>query len=285
MNSTSLSLLQRLQQGSDQVCWNQLLGIYKPLIWGWLRRHNTPLQDAEDLTQEVLAIVVKELPKFNHNGQKGAFRAWLRTITSNRLRVYWRGNKGRSPTDWQTFADQLEDSTSELAQEWDRQHDSFLLRKLLDQMEEEFEPKTVKAFRRVARWRESGAGERGDGSRWWRCTSQSRVLRRLREVGSGSSVCGTTLRVVFARFQEDQNLTGGEPRCARTTGCNGGGCIPLPRSIPSATSFGRKGASSTAVWPHSGRVTHDCWAPTRNIRPLLRLNLTSSMPHSFSIDG
>ncbi|MEI6368011.1 MAG: hypothetical protein WCP23_13070, partial [Planctomycetota bacterium] len=45
----------------------------------------------------------------------------LRTITANRLRIYWRGNKGRHSTDWQTFADQLEDTSSELAQEWDRQ--------------------------------------------------------------------------------------------------------------------------------------------------------------------
>lgn len=186
MNSTSLSLIERLQQGSDQICWNQLLGVYKPLIWGWLRRHNTPLQDAEDLTQEVLAIVVRELPKFQHNGNKGAFRAWLRGITANRLRVYWRSNRDRTPTDWQMFADQLEDTSSELAQEWDRQHDSFLLRKLLDQMEEEFEPKTVKAFRRVALdgvKAEQVAAETGM-SVVAVYIAKSRVLRRLREVGA-----------------------------------------------------------------------------------------------------
>ena len=184
MNSTSLSLIKRLQTGTDQMGWSQLLSIYKPLIWGWLRRHDTPLQDAEDLTQEVLAIVVSELPKFKHNGQKGAFRSWLRHITANRLRTFWRSRKRTTSTDWQTFADQLEDTNSELAQEWDRQHDSFLLRKLLDQMEEEFEPKTVKAFRRVAL----------DGVKAEQVSEEigmtvvaiyiakSRVLRRLREV-------------------------------------------------------------------------------------------------------
>lgn len=184
MNSTCLSLIQRLQSGTDQLGWNQLLGVYKPLIWGWLRRHNTPLQDAEDLTQEVLAIVVSELPKFKHNGQKGAFRAWLRTITANRLRTYWRGNKRSTSTDWQSFADQLEDTSSELAQEWDRQHDSFLLRKLLEQMEEEFEPKTVKAFRRVALdgvKAEQVSDETGM-SVVAIYIAKSRVLRRLREV-------------------------------------------------------------------------------------------------------
>lgn len=184
MNSTSLSLIQRLQQGSDQLSWNQLLGVYKPLIWGWLRRHNTPIQDAEDLTQDVLAIVVSELPNFKHNGQKGAFRAWLRTITANRLRIFWRKNKGKTTTDWQTFADQLEDTTSELAQEWDRQHDSFLLRKLLDQMEEEFEPKTVKAFRRVALdgVKAEQVAEEVGISVVAVYIAKSRVLRRLREV-------------------------------------------------------------------------------------------------------
>jgi RNA polymerase sigma-70 factor (ECF subfamily) len=185
MNSTHISLLQRLQSGSDPSSWSQLLDLYKPLIWGWLRRQNTPIQDAEDLSHEVLAVVVKELPGFIHNGRKGAFRAWLRTITANRLRVYWRSGKGReSSTDWQNLADQLEDVHSDLAQEWDRQHDHHVASKLLEQMAEEFEPKTLLAFRRVAldeAKAEDVANELGM-SVTAVYIAKSRVLRRLREM-------------------------------------------------------------------------------------------------------
>ena len=186
MNSTSLSLLQRLRTGTDAVSWEQLLDIYKPLIWGWLRRQSTPIQDAEDLTQDVLAILVKELPKFEHNGQKGAFRAWLRNITANRLRVYWRSGKGTTTVaDYQSLADQLEDAASEMSQQWDRQHDQYVLRKMLSQMEQEFEPKTLTAFRRVAL---EGAKPEDVAKEVGMTVvaiyiAKSRVLRRLREIG------------------------------------------------------------------------------------------------------
>ena len=186
MNSTSLSLLQRLQSGTDAVSWDQLLDIYKPLIWGWLRRQNTPIQDAEDLTQDVLAILLKELPLFKHNGQKGAFRAWLRNITANRLRVYWRSGKGTTTVaDYRSLADQLEDAASEMSQQWDRQHDQYVLRKMLSQMEQEFEPKTLTAFRKVAL---EGAKPEDVAAEVGMTVvaiyiAKSRVLRRLREIG------------------------------------------------------------------------------------------------------
>ena len=37
--------------------------------------------DADDLTQQVLTVVVRKLPAFRHSGRPGAFRAWLRAIT------------------------------------------------------------------------------------------------------------------------------------------------------------------------------------------------------------
>lgn len=54
------------------------MAIYRPFIYGWLRRHSASHQDAEDLTQEVLTILVRELPGFSHSGRVGAFRRWLR---------------------------------------------------------------------------------------------------------------------------------------------------------------------------------------------------------------
>ena len=43
------------------------------------QRHIRP-SDVDDLVQEVLAVVLRELPQFEHNGRTGAFRRWLRTI-------------------------------------------------------------------------------------------------------------------------------------------------------------------------------------------------------------
>ena len=90
MNETRQSLLFRAQTGEEDA-WKDLTGLYRPLIISWLNRQGVPAGDLEDLTQEVLLSVVKHLPTFQHSGQRGAFRAWLRTIICSRTADYWRG--------------------------------------------------------------------------------------------------------------------------------------------------------------------------------------------------
>src|SRR5262245_13990021 len=95
MAHTSLSLLERLRSRPDADSWRRLVELYTPLIQGWLRTHAVAPADADDLTQEVMTVVVRELPNFQHNHQRGAFRNWLRTVTVNRLRVLWRSRHNR----------------------------------------------------------------------------------------------------------------------------------------------------------------------------------------------
>ncbi len=154
MAETSATLLQRLNDRSDSVAWRRLVDLYTPLISSWLRRQGVSADDAEDLTQEVLEIVVREVSRFQHNGRVGAFRTWLRTITINCLRQSWRSRRARTrtthPPDLDSALDQLEDPASNLSRRWDREHDEFVLQRLLGLIEPEFRPVTWQAFRRQA---------------------------------------------------------------------------------------------------------------------------------------
>jgi len=153
MSETSLSLLNRLRSQPDAESWRRLVDLYTPLIQGWLRRHSVPPADADDLTQEVMTVVVRELPQFEHNQRPGAFRSWLRTITVNRLRALWRSRRGRpiatGDSDFLKMLDALEDPGSNLARLWDQQHDQHVARRLMELVQPQFEPKTWQAFRRV----------------------------------------------------------------------------------------------------------------------------------------
>src|SRR5262249_57679001 len=84
-----------------------------PRIRDWLRRHALQAPDADDLVQEVLAVVVREIPNFRHDLRTGAFRRWLRTVTVNRLRTFWRGQRARpqatGTSDFEKVLDQMED--------------------------------------------------------------------------------------------------------------------------------------------------------------------------------
>jgi RNA polymerase sigma-70 factor (ECF subfamily) len=154
MNSTSISLLNRLQQTDDSKNWNRLVELYAPLLRVWLRKYDVQASDADDLVQEVLMAVSTELKSFDHSGRPGAFRSWLRTILAHRLRNFWRA-QGRRPqargdSDIERRLELLEDPASELSEIWNRQHDRHVVRQLLATTESSFEPSTWKAFCRVA---------------------------------------------------------------------------------------------------------------------------------------
>jgi RNA polymerase sigma-70 factor (ECF subfamily) len=153
MSETSLSLLDRLRLQPDQESWQRLVELYTPLIQGWLRRNGVAPADADDLTQEVMTVVVREIPNFKHDQKPGAFRSWLRTITANRLRVLWRSRQTRpvaaGGSDFLKMLDELEDPDSDMSRLWDQQHDQHVARRVMDLVKPQFEPATWQAFRRV----------------------------------------------------------------------------------------------------------------------------------------
>ena len=152
MPETSLSLLKRLQQQPDGVAWQQLVDIYAPLIGRWLARSPLQQADHDDLVQEVLRVVVQKLPDFQRR-REGSFRAWLRMVTINCLREFWRSSQ-RHPvatgdSDFLQQLQELADPHSELAQAWDAEHDRYLVRRLFELIEPQFASTSRQAFRRV----------------------------------------------------------------------------------------------------------------------------------------
>jgi RNA polymerase sigma-70 factor (ECF subfamily) len=153
MSETSFTLLERLQHAPGETAWQRMIDLYTPLIRNWLRRYSLLDQDAEDLVQDVLAVVVRKLPEFRKRPQIGAFRRWLRMITVNCLRDFWRTRRFSAKgagVDFVGVLDQLEDPESALSKLWDREHDEFVTRRLLEMIRPRFEAKTWQAFQRAA---------------------------------------------------------------------------------------------------------------------------------------
>jgi RNA polymerase sigma-70 factor (ECF subfamily) len=151
-DKTSKSLLLQAQDGAE-AAWRRIVELYEPLIRGWLYRQAVPRQEADDLTQDVLALVLKNLKDFRPAEHGGSFRSWLRTITANRAREFWRAGKCRAQapggSEFLHVVEQFEDPNSSLSEQWNAEHDEHVLRRLLALMEAEFEPNTVQAFRRL----------------------------------------------------------------------------------------------------------------------------------------
>src|SRR5262245_54065362 len=153
MSETSISLLDRLRKQPDDAAWQRLVDLYTPLLRSWLKQQMTLEGEAEDLVQEVLIVLTRELPKFEHNGRPGAFRRWLKTVLVHRLQGYWRARQSRpiatGHSDFAQKLDQLEDPASGLSQLWDREHDRHVMARLMAQIEPQVAPATWHAFRLV----------------------------------------------------------------------------------------------------------------------------------------
>jgi RNA polymerase sigma-70 factor (ECF subfamily) len=150
MNETSLSLLDRACQDPSDGSWHRIVDLYTPLLRHWLARLDIQPNDADDLIQEILLTVSRDLRKFAHPGRVGAFRSWLRTILYHRVRDFWRSRRYRpAATGGTSWADQLEqmaDDNSDTSREWNLEHDRYVMARLLEQVRPRFEPTTWQAF-------------------------------------------------------------------------------------------------------------------------------------------
>jgi RNA polymerase sigma-70 factor (ECF subfamily) len=82
MHTTPVSLLARMRQPANQDAWRRFVRIYTPLLHYWAQRTGLPLQDADDLVQEVFLVLAREMPRFDYDPQR-SFRGWLRTVAVN----------------------------------------------------------------------------------------------------------------------------------------------------------------------------------------------------------
>ena len=149
---TSISLLQAFQDDSSESRWEQLHAIYRPLLMRWIRKYDVQAADAEDLCQDVLAVVANEIVGFRHSGQTGAFRAWLRQILVYRLQDFWRKKRRAKDVGFavaEQSLQQLAEPTSEASRIWDKEHDEWVLKRLFERAQRDFTETTWAAFQRV----------------------------------------------------------------------------------------------------------------------------------------
>ncbi len=190
MSETSVSLLDQLKTGGDELTWRRLVDFYSPLIRGWLLRYGMSSQDAEDISQDVMAVVVRRIKEFDRQ-RTGSFRSWLRSITVNCVRDFLRKRRRRplvtGGQDLQRMLDELADPQSGLSGIWNQQHDQYVLDRLLEQIKPSFAANTWTAFQRLTI---DGASAQEVADELGVTVnsvfiSKSRILAKLRELSQG----------------------------------------------------------------------------------------------------
>jgi RNA polymerase sigma factor (sigma-70 family) len=84
-DATRPSLLLRLRDPKDAEAWRIFVETYTPLVYAYCRRRGIQDSDVADVTQEVMAQVMRSISDFSYQAERGRFRDWLGTITRTKL--------------------------------------------------------------------------------------------------------------------------------------------------------------------------------------------------------
>jgi RNA polymerase sigma-70 factor (ECF subfamily) len=87
---TRTSLLRRLKNWDDQQSWNEFFNTYSKMLYSVARRAGLNEAEAEDLVQETIIAVAKQMPNFHYDPQIGSFKSWLMLIIRRRIIDYFR---------------------------------------------------------------------------------------------------------------------------------------------------------------------------------------------------
>jgi len=104
--STSTSLLERVKS-HDQEAWRRFVDLYGPLVYWWARQSGLSSEDAADVFQQVFTAVATHLPGFRRDRPDDTFLGWLRTITRNKIRDFYRRGQAQPMAQGGTHAKEI----------------------------------------------------------------------------------------------------------------------------------------------------------------------------------
>ena len=82
---TRRSLLSRLRAWDDRESWNTFYETYGRLLFRYALKSGLSPTEAEDVVQDTIVSVAKEMPTFRYDPERGSFKGWLHQIVRRRV--------------------------------------------------------------------------------------------------------------------------------------------------------------------------------------------------------
>jgi len=125
---TRQSLLSRLKNWDDEESWRDFFDTYWRLIYQVAIKAGLTDAEAQDVVQETVLCVLKQMPGFQYQREHGSFKSYLLNLTSWRISDQLRKRKGNasinghdSPTTTDTAP--LEDFADPASLDWQKSWD------------------------------------------------------------------------------------------------------------------------------------------------------------------
>ncbi len=138
---TRYSLLSRLQNWEDSESWRDFFETYWRLIYTVALRSGLTDTEAQEVVQETIICVARNIQKFKRDRKLGSFKGWLRNLThwriADQLRKRTTVLQGDIPLANQSFSipDEIPEAPSEAAaSEWEGEWQRNLLKAALERI-------------------------------------------------------------------------------------------------------------------------------------------------------
>jgi RNA polymerase sigma-70 factor (ECF subfamily) len=193
---TSMSLLELASEG-DRDAWERIVHLYSPLVDRWCQGRNLKQDAIQGIGQDVFLMLFKNLGKFKKEKPEHGFRKWLWKLTRNKIFDHLRNLRdepaGLGGSEAREFLENYPGDQSQPESEGEGGSAPpverlIILRRCLELVQSEFEPRTYQAFREVVLdGKPPGEVARSMGMKSVGAvyTARSRVTKRLRELLEG----------------------------------------------------------------------------------------------------
>ncbi|HOW64064.1 MAG TPA: sigma-70 family RNA polymerase sigma factor [Candidatus Paceibacterota bacterium] len=153
--ATHASLLERLKDLEDQGSWQEFYSTYRKLIFSFALKHGLTPTEAEDVVQETVITVARNLPEFKYDPKQCSFKTWMFNLTLWRIQDQLRkrhpqdASIHRKPgeTDRTSTVERIPDIAGKgLATLWEEEWKKDLFERALGRVKAEVEEKPFQIF-------------------------------------------------------------------------------------------------------------------------------------------
>jgi RNA polymerase sigma factor (sigma-70 family) len=152
---TRQSLLSRLKNWNDEEGWKVFFETYWKLIYKAAMKAGLNDAEAQDVVQETVISVLKSMPGFAYDAEKGTFKGWLLRLTSWRIADQLRKripkgeievSENRTSTRTEEYEGILDPVGKGLEALWDEEWENNLLEAAIERVKKKVDPKLYQAF-------------------------------------------------------------------------------------------------------------------------------------------
>jgi RNA polymerase sigma factor (sigma-70 family) len=158
--ATRQTLLEQLKDWGNQTSWQDFFDTYWRLIYHVALKAGLSDAEAQEVVQETVIAVAKNIPGFHTDPNRGSFRAWLLRLTRWRITDQFRKRRkptfpdplpdtpGREPHTASTDAlDRIPDPAGDsLERAWDEEWENHLMAAALQRVKRQVNPRQYQMF-------------------------------------------------------------------------------------------------------------------------------------------